>query len=123
MSDSTPKPAKRLRAIQYRSLEEGIAKLPNYTRSLLKVQLPVSVKLASCKQKVNRVLEMGHGSIIEFEKRYDQPLELVVGGQVIALGEAVKVGEKFGLRITAMKLPDERFFPLRSLKPPPAAGK
>jgi len=98
--------------IAYSTLEEGIAKLPGYSRSLLKVKLPVSVKLASCNQSVSRVLKLGHGSIIQFEKGYDEPLELEVGGQVIALGDAVKVGESFGLRITSMKLPGERFHPL-----------
>ena len=111
----TPEPTPKKR-IQYSSLEEGIAQLPSYSRSLLKVQLPVSVTLASCKQKVSRVLELGHGSIIQFEKGYEEPLQLEVGGHVIALGEAVKVGETFGLRVTAMKLPDERFFPLAAKK-------
>ena len=36
-------------------------------------------------------------------------LDLETGNQSIAVGEAVKVGDKFGLRITSMVLPDERF--------------
>jgi flagellar motor switch protein FliN len=110
-SDSAPR-----KVIRYETLEEGIAQLPSYTRSLLKVRLPVSVRLATCKQQVSRVLEMGHGSIIQFEKGYNEPLEVEVGGQIIAYGEAVKVGEKFGLRVTSIKLPDERFQSLEQLR-------
>ncbi len=36
-------------------------------------------------------------------------LELQVGNRPVATGEAVKVGDKFGLRITAIAMPDERF--------------
>ena len=33
-----------------------------------------------------------------------------MGGQPVAVGEAVKVGDKFGLWITAMAMPEERFW-------------
>ena len=36
-------------------------------------------------------------------------LDLDVGKRRVARGEAVKVGDKFGLRITSMVLPEERF--------------
>jgi flagellar motor switch protein FliN/FliY len=36
----------------------------------------------------------------------------------VAVGEAVKVGEKFGLRITSMVLPEEKFEPIQG-KPRP----
>ena len=40
-------------------------------------------------------------------------LELGVGDRPVALGEAVKVGDKFGLRITSIALPEERFKPVQ----------
>jgi flagellar motor switch protein FliN/FliY len=46
------------------------------------------------------VLRLGNGSIIEFFKSSDQPLELLINNKTIAVGETVKVGENFGLRIT-----------------------
>ena len=36
-----------------------------------------------------------------------------IGGLSVATGEAVKVGDKFGLRVNAMILPEERFTPVR----------
>jgi flagellar motor switch protein FliM len=59
-------------------------------------------------------MELGPGSIIQFEKSCEEMLELDVGGQAVATGEAVKVGDKFGLRIHSIVLPEERFAPLRA---------
>jgi flagellar motor switch protein FliN len=93
--------------------------LPTYVRSLLRISVPVSVQLASTKQPVSRVLNIGPGSIIQFDKNCEQPLTLYVGNQAVAQGEAVKVGEKFGVRITNMILPGERFFALRGKRSTP----
>jgi flagellar motor switch/type III secretory pathway protein FliN len=69
----------------------------------------VVVVLAQKRQTLGRIVEFGPGSIIQFEKSCDEMLELRVGDHSIAIGEAVKVGDKFGLRVTSMVLPGERF--------------
>lgn len=91
----------------------SLTDLPSYTRSLLRVRVPVAVTLASSKQSVQRILELGPGTLIQFEKSCEEELDLEVGGQRVARGEAVKVGDKFGIRLTSIVLPDERFKPLR----------
>lgn len=87
--------------------------LPSYTKSLLKIKVPVSVTLAEKRQPVSQILELGPGSIIQFEKSCEEALDLDVGVQRVAQGEVVKVGDKFGLRITNMVLPEERFHAIR----------
>ena len=99
--------------IQYDDLESGIRQLPSYSRSLLKIKVPVIVSLASTKLDVNRIVELGPGSIIQFDKSCEETLSLEVGNQEIAVGEAVKVGDKFGLRVTSMIMPEERFWVVR----------
>jgi flagellar motor switch protein FliN/FliY len=69
-------------------------------RRILKMQVPVIVKLAERKLQLSEVMRLGAGAIIEFSKRSDEPLELLVNNKTVALGETVKVGENFGLRIT-----------------------
>jgi flagellar motor switch protein FliN len=91
--------------------------LPSYTRSLLKIQVPLTVTLAQKKQPVGEILELGPGSIIQFEKSCEETLDLNVANLPIARGEAVKVGEKFGLRVTSLVLPGERF---KTVRPPQA---
>lgn len=88
---------------------EGLRLLPNYTRSLLRIQVPVTVKLASKKQALSEILNLGPGSIVSFEKGCDELLDMEIGDVTIARGEAVKVGDKFGLRINSIVLPGERF--------------
>lgn len=58
------------------------------------------VKLAERRLTFSEVLRLGVGAIIEFSKSNDEPLELLVNNKPIAVGEAVKVGENFGLKIT-----------------------
>ena len=69
-------------------------------KRILRLQVPVIVKLAERKLTMVEVLRLGNGSIIEFFKSSDQPLELLINNKTIAVGETVKVGENFGLRIT-----------------------
>ncbi len=88
--------------------------LPDYARSLLRIKLPVTVTLASKQQAVEKIMNLNPGSIIQFDKSCEEMLELGVGDQKIGVGEAVKVGDKFGIRITSLVLPDERFHSLRA---------
>ena len=67
---------------------------------LLHLQVPVIVKLADRRLSLQEVMRFGPGAIIEFFKPSDQPLELLVNNKTIAIGETVKVGENFGIRIT-----------------------
>ena len=67
---------------------------------ILRLQVPVIVKLAERKLTMSEVLRLGVGAIIEFSKASDEPLELLINNKPIGVGEAVKVGENFGLRIT-----------------------
>lgn len=93
-------------------LQESLQALPIYTRSLLKVPLTVSVTLATTRIPLQRVLRLGPGSIIRFDQPCDAPLTLEVANRPVATGEAVKVGDKFGLWVTAMILPHEKFAPI-----------
>ncbi len=72
----------------------------NELQRIMRLQVPVIVKLAERKLTMSEVLRLGVGAIIEFSKASDEPLELLINNKPIGVGEAVKVGENFGLRIT-----------------------
>ena len=76
----------------------------------------ISGHLAAKKETVQEVVEIAPGSIIKFNKGCDELLQMVVGGQAVAEGEAVKIGEKFGFRVTAMLHPSEHFLSARKPK-------
>ena len=76
------------------------APTPRELDRILRLEVPVIVKLADRKLSLQEVMRLGPGAIIEFFKPNDQPLELLVNNKMIAIGETVKVGENFGLKIT-----------------------
>jgi flagellar motor switch protein FliN/FliY len=69
-------------------------------KRILKLEVPVIVKLAERKLSLHEVLRLGAGAIIEFSKSSDEPLELLINNKLIGFGDAVKVGENFGLKIS-----------------------
>ncbi|HEV7226750.1 MAG TPA: FliM/FliN family flagellar motor C-terminal domain-containing protein [Pirellulales bacterium] len=91
----------------------SVDELPTYSRSLLRIKVPVIVTLAESKQPIGRIIELGPGTIIQFDKSCEEMLSMQVGEQLVAEGEAVKVGDKFGIRLTALRMPGERFNPVR----------
>lgn len=66
---------------------------------ILQIRVPVIVKLAERKINLQEVLRLGNGSIIEFHKNSDDPLELLINNKAIGVGSAVKCGENFGIRL------------------------
>ena len=105
----TPAPVFSQPTPQRRPHVVSASQLPAYSKSLLKIKIPVVVTLAEKRQSLDQIMELGPGSIIQFEKSCEEMLQLDVGGRAVATGEAVKVGDKFGLRINAITMPDERF--------------
>ena len=67
---------------------------------ILQLQVPVTVRLAERTMPLSEVVLLTTGSIIEFEKSADADLDLVLSNKCIGRGQAVKVGENFGLRVT-----------------------
>lgn len=97
---------------QFANFEDGVPFLPPYSRSLLKIKVPVAVKLVETTQPVSRILDLALGTILQLDKSCEDTLSLQVGDEDIAEGEVVKVGDRFGLRITSITLPKERFVAL-----------
>lgn len=67
---------------------------------ILHIQVPVIVQLARNTMPLSEITGLTTGAIVEFDKPSDSELELLINNKCIGLGQAVKVGENFGLRIT-----------------------
>ena len=70
-----------------------------YSRAVLSIETPVSVTLAQKNIPLQHIVDLVPGAMLTFDAHCDEPLSLVAGGKVIATGETVKIGDKFGLRI------------------------
>lgn len=77
------------------------------------VKLPVKVRIGKKKMLLKDVLSMDIGSIVELDQLVNSPLEILVGDQVIGLGEAVIVDGNFGIQITEIGLPKDILNKLR----------
>lgn len=71
----------------------------NPLNRITKLPVQAIVKLASKKIEMNQLLSICPGSLITFDKACEDPLEMYINNQVYCLGEAVKIGENFGLKI------------------------
>jgi flagellar motor switch protein FliN/FliY len=87
-------------AVLHTQSQATAATTPAELKRLLGLEVPVIVKLAERRLMLSEVMRLGTGAIIEFFKSSDEPLELLINNKVIGVGETVKVGENFGLRIT-----------------------
>lgn len=67
---------------------------------IMDVPLDISVVLGRTKKSIQDILNLGAGSLIELQKLAEEPVEILVNGKQIALGEVVVVDENFGVRIT-----------------------
>lgn len=86
---------------------EGVGRPAGDLDRILHVEVPVIVQLAEKTMPLKRVLEINVGVILEFDHLFDAELDLIVANCRIATGQAVKVGENFGLRITEIGKLDE----------------
>lgn len=67
---------------------------------LYDIPLQISVEVGRSKILLKDLLKMGEGYVIELDKMAGEPLDLYVNSRLIARGEAVMVGDKFGIRLT-----------------------
>lgn len=71
-------------------------------KAILRLEVPVIVQIASRMMKVGEVAKLTPGAIIELPKLADEELDVLVSNRRIGTGNAVKVGENFGIRITSV---------------------
>jgi flagellar motor switch protein FliN/FliY len=83
-----------------------------FWKSLLRIEADVAVMLAHQQLPVERILQFVPGVMIQFDKPCETPLTIEIDGNAVAVGEVVKVGDKFGLRITEICRCEERWIPL-----------
>ena len=72
------------------------------------VPLIVIVEIGRTVMEVQNVLNLKKGSMVVFEKIVGEPMDIVVGDQLMARGEIVVVNERYGVRISEVTRPDEK---------------
>jgi flagellar motor switch protein FliN/FliY len=67
---------------------------------LLDIELPVTLRFGRTKMTLDDILRLNTGSVVEFDRHVDEPIEVLVNGRVAALGEAVMVQGNYAVRIS-----------------------
>lgn len=70
------------------------------SRLLGDIPVQATVELGQTELSLKEILELAEGSIVELGRLAGEPLDLKVGGQLIAQGEVVAIDDYYGLRIT-----------------------
>lgn len=70
------------------------------------VQVEVTLEIGRRRMKIADVLKLGTGQTIELEKAAGDPIDIYVNGQCLGRGEAVVVGDRYGVRITDLVTPE-----------------
>ena len=63
------------------------------------IELELVARLGELDMKLEDVLTLSPGSILELDRSVEDPVDLVVNGRHIGRAEVVVVGEKFALRV------------------------
>lgn len=80
---------------------------------ILDVPVSASLEVGRRSLSIRELLALDEGSVLEFDRSVDEPLDFLVNGTLIARGEIVLVGEKFSVRLTEIVEPSQRILGLR----------
>ena len=72
------------------------------------IDVKLTVEVGGAEIKLRELLRINEGSVIELERLAGDPLDILVNGTIIAKGEVVMIGERFGIRFTEVVDPKER---------------
>lgn len=64
------------------------------------VEMDVTVELGRTTMPIRELLSLQPGMVVEIDRAAGAPIDVLVNGRLIALGEVVVIDEEFGIRIT-----------------------
>jgi flagellar motor switch protein FliN len=76
------------------------AHLPGTLDLLMDVQLAVTMRFGSRRLLLREVLDLSPGSVIELDRKIQEPVDLLLDGRLVAHGEVVVIDGNYGLRVT-----------------------
>ena len=75
---------------------------------VMDVPIELTVEIGRKTMRIADVLTLGPGSILELDKASGEPLDLLLNNRCVARGEAVVIGDRYGVRITEVFALDEK---------------
>jgi flagellar motor switch protein FliN/FliY len=72
------------------------------------VAVTLAIEVGRAQIKIKDLLRLTQGSVVELDRLAGEPLDLLINDTVIAQGEIVLVGERYGVRLTRVAPASER---------------
>lgn len=104
---AAPKPSGPKQAAEHAVAFSGEFSSRNI-EALLDVPLQVVVELGRTEMSIQKILDLGPGSVVELNRLAGEPINVLVNGKLVARGEVVVVDESFGVKVTSIISPLER---------------
>jgi flagellar motor switch protein FliN/FliY len=64
------------------------------------ISVRLAIEVGGIRLKLADVLKLAPGQVHVLDRRVDQPVDVLVSDRLVARGEIVAVGERFGVRLT-----------------------
>lgn len=77
-------------------------------RSLENIKVKMTVEVGRTDITIRELLRLNEGSVVELDRLAGDPLDILINGTIIAKGEVVVVGERFGIRFGEIVDPEQR---------------
>ena len=69
------------------------------------VELTVKIELGRTRMRLDEVLRLGQGAVVELDRLAGDPVDVFVNDRLVARGEVVVLNEKFAVRLTEVVAP------------------
>ena len=91
-------------------LNENGLEFNNYENMelLLEVKMTLSVEIGKTRMRIEDILNLGAGSIIELDKLNGELVDIMVNNRLIAKGEVIAIDESFGVKVVNIIDPKDR---------------
>ena len=80
----------------------------NNLRVLENIEVRLTVEVGNTEIAIKDLLRLNEGSVVELDRLAGDPLDILANGTMIAKGEVVMVGERFGIRFSEIVSPEKR---------------
>ena len=81
------------------------AAIPRGRHPLHRVKAQLDVCVGRMELTIGELMSAKEHSVYPLDRRVDEPVDLILEGQVVARGELVAMGDNFAIRITELPLP------------------
>ena len=75
---------------------------------VLDVPVELTIELGRKSMKIGEILRLAQGSVLELEKVNGEPLDIYANNRLVARGDAVVIGERYGVRLTEVMVTDDK---------------